>query len=357
MSKLLGQGGYGCVYWPEIMCSGKIGTDKYVSKIQKNNWAAKNEFKVGKLVQTIPNYKKRFVPALSSCDIKLKTIDKDIIKNCDVIKKGEGQFVVMKFPYLKHTDFNVFFLETSHKLYYAVEQYKYLVKSLEFLSDKGIIHHDFKMDNIIINHLHRPIIIDFGISIDKKYVKKDLDNSFYVYAPEYYPWCFEIHLFNFIVQIREKNDTIHPITKKELLRVVDEYMERTTFFKLFSPEFNKKYKQSLYFYIQSYIHKTNKELTDMLLKTFKTWDLVAVSILFIKVLNVIYKGQLPKTKFIGGFMEILLMNINPYPDKRLTHKETIKRLGTLRKNSAGDLYNSRVPIVVEAAPEITNPKQ
>ena len=51
------------------------------------------------------------------------------------------------------------------------------------------------------------------------------------------------------------------------------------------------------------------------------------------------------------------MNINPYPDKRLTHKETIKRINALRKNSAGDLYNSRVPVVVEAAPEITNPKQ
>ena len=263
----------------------------------------------------------------------------------------------MKFPYLKHTDFNIFFSETSHKVYYAVEHYKYLVKSLEYLSDKGIIHHDFKMDNIIINHLHRPIIIDFGISINKKHVKKELDNSFYVYAPEYYPWSLEIHILNFIVQVRENNDINHPMTKKELLRIVDEYMEASTFFQLFSPEFNKKYKQSLYHYIQRYIHKTNKELTDMLLQTSKTWDIVAVSILFVKLLNVIYKGRLPKTKFIGGFMEILLMNMNPYPEKRLSHKETIKRINVLRKNSAGDLYNSQVPVVVEAAPEITNPKQ
>ena len=48
--------------------------------------------------------------------------------------------------------------------------------------------------------------------------------------------------------------------------------------------------------------------------------------------------------------------MNPYPEKRLTHKETIKRLGALRKNSAGDLYNSRVP-VKDIMPTITNPKE
>ena len=358
MSELLGQGGYGCVYWPEIMCSGKIGSKKSISKIQKNNWAAKNEYKIGQIVRKIPKYSTRFVPALSSCKIKLNTIDKDIIKDCDVIKKGQDQFVSMKFPYLKHINFSDFFSQTSHKVYYIVEHYKFLVKSVELLSEKGIIHHDLKMDNIIINHLNRPIIIDFGISIDKKDSKKELDNSFYVYAPEYYPWCFEIHLLNFIVQIREKNDFIHPMTKKELLRIADEYIEESSFFQLFSGEFNKQYKRSLYRYIQDYIHKTNYEMINILLKTFKSWDLVAISILFIKLLNVIYKGQLPKTKFMGGFIEILLMNMNPYPEKRLTHKETIKRLGALRKNSAGDLYNSRVPVVSkDIVPTITNPKE
>tara|TARA_A100001015_G_scaffold115495_1_gene128239 strand:+ start:8041 stop:9084 length:1044 start_codon:yes stop_codon:yes gene_type:complete len=347
MSKLLGQGGYGCVYWPEIMCSGKIGSNKLISKIQKKNWAAKNEFKVGESVRKIQNYSVRFVPAISSCEIKLKTVDKDIIKDCDVIKKSSDRFVSMKFPYLKHVDFNIFFSETSKKLYYAVEHYKYLVRSLELLSNKGIIHHDLKMDNIIINHLHRPIIIDFGISINKKMIKKDLDNYFYIYAPEYYPWCFEIHLLNFIVQIREKNDLIHPMTKKELIRIVDEYVEQSSFFQLFSFEFNKQYKKSLYHYIQDYIHKTNDEIINLLLKTFKTWDLVAVSILFIKTLNLIYKENLPKTKFIGGFVEIILMNMNPYPEKRLTHKNTIKRLNALRKNTAGDLYNSQMSINVE----------
>ena len=357
MSELLGQGGYGCVYWPEIMCSGKIGTKKLITKIQKYNWAAKNEFKIGQIVKKIPNYSTRFVPAMSSCKIKLNTINKDIIKDCDIIKKGNSQFVAMKFPYVKHVNFNAFFSDTSHKIYYAIEHYKYLVKSIELLSEKGIIHHDFKMDNIIINNLHKPIIIDFGISIDKKHVKKELDNSFYVYAPEYYPWCFEIHLLNFIVQIRDKNDFIHPMTKKELLHIVDEFLEESSYFQLFTPEFNKQYKQSLYNYIQNYIHKTNEEMINLLLKTFKTWDLVAVSILFIKLLNTIYKGQIPKTKFIGGFTEILLMNMNPYPEKRLTHKETVKRLDKLRKNSAGDLYNSRVSVVLkDTAPKLTAPK-
>ena len=45
---------------------------------------------------------------MSSCKIKLNTINEDIIKDCDVIKKGNSQFLAMKFC-IKHVNFNAFF--------------------------------------------------------------------------------------------------------------------------------------------------------------------------------------------------------------------------------------------------------
>ena len=61
-------------------------------------------------------------------------------------------------------------------------------------------------------------------------IKKNLDNSFYVYAPEYYPWCFEIHLLNFIVQVREKNDLIHPIQKMSCFILQMNILKNLVFF-------------------------------------------------------------------------------------------------------------------------------
>ena len=49
---LLSQGGYGCVFHPEINCKGKETTNKkYISKIQKNDFSAENEISIGKHIE------------------------------------------------------------------------------------------------------------------------------------------------------------------------------------------------------------------------------------------------------------------------------------------------------------------
>ena len=67
MSELLSQGGYGCVYYPALTCSGKSeSSKKHVSKLQRKDWAAQNEIEIGNKIITIPNYKLYFLPITSS---------------------------------------------------------------------------------------------------------------------------------------------------------------------------------------------------------------------------------------------------------------------------------------------------
>ena len=49
MSKLLAQGGFGCIYYPGINCDGKSIKEEYkiVSKLQKKNYTSDNEIKIG----------------------------------------------------------------------------------------------------------------------------------------------------------------------------------------------------------------------------------------------------------------------------------------------------------------------
>ena len=47
MSKLLAQGGFGCIYYPGINCNSKPTSDKFVSKIQKRNQTSENEINIG----------------------------------------------------------------------------------------------------------------------------------------------------------------------------------------------------------------------------------------------------------------------------------------------------------------------
>ena len=110
MSELLSQGGYGCVYHPALTCTGKTTTSKKsVSKLQRKDWAARNEIHIGKLVQKINNYSAFFLPITSACDIKVSSVDDKLVKECRVIsKRPDADFILMKMDYLENISFTKF---------------------------------------------------------------------------------------------------------------------------------------------------------------------------------------------------------------------------------------------------------
>ena len=71
------------------------------------------------------------------------------------------------------------------------DTYSYLIESIEQLVEHDVVHHDLKLQNILMNlKTDTPIIIDFGLSIPMKRVEQDAfwATHFYKYAPEYYVW-------------------------------------------------------------------------------------------------------------------------------------------------------------------------
>ena len=50
--KKLAEGGYGCVFHPEINCRGlETENMQYVSKIQQKDFSAENEIKIGEIIK------------------------------------------------------------------------------------------------------------------------------------------------------------------------------------------------------------------------------------------------------------------------------------------------------------------
>ena len=330
MSKLLSQGGYGCVYRPEIKCSGAIGNKKRVSKLQKQNYASKNEHKIGTLIRTIKRYDRYFLPVIKSCPVKLSNIDANILKPCEVINQ-KFSYMLMQFPFLENIDFIDFFSKTTKQSLYLIELYERLVKGLELLYNKKIVHHDLKMDNILIAaNNYTPIIIDYGISIDMRTVnKQSYKDIFYIYAPDYYPWCIELHIISYIVQhrINERNDS--PLTQKELFGIIDLYTTNH-YLQSFTSEFIQNYNKSLKHYVKPFINARPETVLNHLMKDYASWDLVAISIIFIKLIKLVYETK-PMPKIMVSFLEILLLNMSPNIKKRPLHKKTLKAIKHLKK--------------------------
>jgi serine/threonine protein kinase len=330
MSKLLSQGGYGCVYRPEIKCSGEIGSKNLVSKLQKLNYASKNEYHISNIIRSIKHHKQYFLPALKSCPVKLSNIDENILKPCEIINQ-KYSYVLMNFKYLENIEFLPFFSTTTKPNLYLIEMYETLVKGLELLYNNNIVHHDLKIENILISTKNNmPIIIDYGISIDMSQANKtNYDNIFYIFAPEYYPWCIELHIISYIVQTRMNEDNDTPLTQRELYDIIDSYT-KNSFFISFSQVFVQNYNTALKHHLMSYVNERLDTIMHTLLNNYASWDLVSLSIIFIKLIKIVYETK-PMPKIIIDLLEILLLNMSPDITKRPLHTKTLNAIKNLKK--------------------------
>lgn len=366
MSDLLSQGGYGCVYHPSISCSGNAEKSKsHVSKLQRNDWAATNEIEIGKLIKKIKNYQLYFLPITSSCDIKLSNVDQNLLSDCKVVqKRPDADFVLMKMDYLENISFTDYLSANSKSqdfmLSKLVQSYLSITRNIGILNDNDIVHHDLKIDNILIGaQTLAPVIIDFGISLNMKSLTSDdkvkLDNYFYVDAPDYYPWSIEIHIVNYIVQSRFEED-YGKLTSGELREIAKGWVDGNVALDIMSKKFKHDFLQKTYDYIDKFNGMTNKEALDTILPTYKKWDIYAISIIFFKIISFLYDNGFPNTNFLSEFTQMCLINISPNPSDRLTCDESIKYLYdiTSREDSINDLNETILSISANDKKKVTS---
>ncbi len=115
MSKLLSQGGFGCVYHPGINCDG--GTEKdqnIVTKLQQMDFNAQNEIDIGNRVKKIPNYQLFYIPVINHCPIKLSLIDDSTLKQCEVISSNKNiEYILMDMNFIENYPFYEFLTDIS----------------------------------------------------------------------------------------------------------------------------------------------------------------------------------------------------------------------------------------------------
>jgi serine/threonine protein kinase len=211
-SNLLGQGSYGCVYYPGITCSGKTNKQKVVTKLQEISFYSLNEIEIGKYIKKhIPKYQSMYAPIIKFCIVSFQTIQKSSlhISECDTLfpksdsdyhdyddyydyhdydynksrsdpfkNKLDTKYYLMYMNYIYNKTLKNYFQE--YKIYdlYVVDFVKVcliLINNIGYLVSTNICHNDLHVNNILVNLKNiKPIIIDFGLSMyyNKCYKKK-----------------------------------------------------------------------------------------------------------------------------------------------------------------------------------------
>jgi serine/threonine protein kinase len=329
--RVIGEGGFGCVLKPAIKCNGtERKGDKYITKIQLDSDTADKEIEIGKLVKKIPLSKKHFAPIVSSCISKPKVVNM-VTKNnnCRFLNENPTKtFSISTIPSIDGDDFKRYIYSLTNSgdiLYTIIHSYVYLLFSIYLLDKHNLIHYDLKSENVMFDiNKKRPIIIDFGLSIDKKQIQPDFDNPnyvknlrdhFYAYAPDYHLWCLDIHYLSFVCNYPNKN------VKDYIEKMVDTYMYENKALKYLSKSFLKSYKEisikQLHFYADMGVNKS----IEYLYQCSSTWDNYSLSIMFLRLLKLIQNDD-TSNHFLKFFEMLLSVNIHPDPKKRISVKKT-----------------------------------
>lgn len=324
---LINQGGFGCLYFPSINCDGTKSNNKNsISKLQLINFNSINEIYIGKLIQKIPNFQLFFRPTLSFCKLSVDNLQDKKFKDCNLINESNNNknFILTNQFYIDSISFNQIFSEniqqSGHQFLIFIETYRYLLYSLDLLVINKIVHMDIKKQNILYSRVVKnPILIDFGISIPiEKVNKKNIKKYFYVFAPKYSIWSLEIHFINYLLHKGELSDS-------KIKDILIEYYENNSAFSLFSNNFKENYINNGFEYFKQFIGKSNKDTINRLIKYYYTWDLFSLSILYLNFLTSLNKDSLYSSKLISKFLELLLVNISPNPEKRYNTKLSLNR--------------------------------
>ena len=259
----------------------------------------------------------------------MNRIDKDLKdiygETCGIYNKEKSKnkpFIMLSIPFIEDGNFNKNITASKKKTAFInlIDSYKHILNALILLNHYNIVHYDLKSDNILFNKIkNQPIIIDFGLSINFNQIKKLiggkqkltpeaeklLSDKFYVFAPDYYLWCIEIHTICYLL------DSSNNIIDDNSIKVICiEYVENNKAFKMFDSSFTQKYTEScINFYHNIRVKRVTRLLS--LLDFHHTWDNFSISIMYLKLLFNILKFQ--TNSIILFFYEVLLININPNP--------------------------------------------
>jgi len=368
MSKLLSQGGFGCVYYPGIRCTkpkddSDVDDDmsKYVSKLQRANFNSINEANIGLRVKQNSLYKYFFLPVVSECPVKMASFSKtneDLVSKCEVIKDIDKAYTLMKIPYANNKPIiEEIFDEIRNKKHVVVsmlESYTHLLKGVQIMIDMDVVHFDLKSDNVLydsdMNHAN---IIDFGLSIpiDKLPNKNDDDTKyyelmkeyFYLYAPEYYVWPIEVHVINYLLHELEEGEDVSGIAE----RIAEEYVATNKGLQMFSKSFvddfreacNRRVLDALDVARSDSLATRKRGIIDGLIKSYDTWDNYAISIIYLRYVHLLFASGFPENQFYIQFSQLLLRNIHPDPTMRFSIADTRQRLYELfYLNEDADTY-------------------
>ena len=308
----------------------KRGPKHSLSKVYIDEKYATRELEISKHILKIPHYDRYFSPLLNSCNASLAQLNQEDVDKCDLFDKGPRGYTNSQSYFTTTTKYipgqilneylDIYSKQITpensytrdNKIFYI---YTCLTKSIELLNSKKIVHFDLSERNIIMDSTDRPIIIDYGMSMNIDAIKTEdqfkYEFGHYSFTKEddpnkvdmYEPWCVEIMALMYLNQRLQPQEIITETHVAELIKYTNQYVDNLELDKLGATEDEiKTYRESKCALYETFakeskvpkeptlesstqVNKTAHECSQELLKSYPKWDPYAIALICAKQLS------------------------------------------------------------------------
>jgi hypothetical protein len=302
-------------------------------KIIKNYEECVNEIKISEKIKQIPYFFLYFSPIKNSKMLNVSDVDENILELSEIVEKR--YYVLLLTEDLHYSSFSHFFNNLSNsreKVLELFDSYTYLLKAIHVLNTNKVVYFDITDEKIGYNKKKQPLLKNFSESFCINDDFSVFEKMFTKYNPEIYSLPLETHIITFLKdESREKKS----ISQANIEEICKDFIVKNQALRGFSPEFIKTFYKSLVLQSLSFsiINQSREKIIEKMIKYSITWDNYSLSALFLPIITKIRENLNTSNAFFDGFSQLLVLNMDPNPEKRLTPLKTIEKFQDLFDNS------------------------
>lgn len=183
--KLIGQGTYGCIFDPPLLCKKKQFTKGDIAKLTTND-DLEREKNAYKMLQGIEESKDYFILPHASCSPRIldNQVDNDINK-CKIIQKANPSDLKQVSMEYGGKDLAKFNLVSKDSIPFFTMMRR-LLEAGALMVLHGFVHFDIHAGNIVVNKDNIPKLIDWGQSFSKDEISlESISERWKILTPEY----------------------------------------------------------------------------------------------------------------------------------------------------------------------------
>ena len=325
--KFLGQGTYGCVFFPSIQCSNKKQRKKLytngVSKVFESKHNMDEELKESRKVSRMDKNGLYTNKVLGNCDVIINDFSMEEKRACNKINTTPSYKQII----YEHRGFDL--KEFMKKSYSLPQTYNYilnLLKGIQLLTKHEYSHLDLKPDNILISESNKALLIDFGLGRSFKDLY-NIHKSDYLLEYEYIWYAPEFSLFI----------NLHDL-KEDIVRNFIDYNRRKFYGKFNGKHIEKESKDLIKNVLSGNIFNAKRRIDTKNLSSYfvtnfaSKADVFAIGMVMYYILKNAKKDK-NKKDYQALFEDIIYKAIRINPIKRANIDELIDDLEVLIKNS------------------------